>query len=337
MRVAVIGAGPSGLAALRAFRSAVNKSQNDDSFDKLQIVCFEKQGDWGGIWNYTDMTGLDEYGEPIHTSMYRHLFSNGPKECLEFADYTFDEHFGKPIPSFPPRIVLWDYIQARADKAGVRGCCRFRSPVRMVTYDEKTSAFHVTVHDLVQDRVYTETFDYVIVASGHFSTPNLPFFDGWETFPGVYMHSRDYRRAERYKGQDLLVVGGSYSAEDIALQCWKYGAKSVVVSYRSEEMDFDWPDGVEERPLVTKIEGSRVSFKDGSSKDFDTIILCTGFLHSFPFLSDDLRLKTTNRMWVPKLYNGVVWEDNPRLFYLGMQVDTVVQWLAPTPLLVAHC
>ena len=38
----------------------------------------------------------------VPNSMYRYLWSNGPKECLEFADYSFDEHFGKPIPSFPP-------------------------------------------------------------------------------------------------------------------------------------------------------------------------------------------------------------------------------------------
>ena len=31
----------------------------------------------------------------MHNSMYRYLWSNGPKECLEFADYTFEEHFGK--------------------------------------------------------------------------------------------------------------------------------------------------------------------------------------------------------------------------------------------------
>jgi hypothetical protein len=48
--------------------------------------------------------------------MYRHLWSNGPKECLEFADYTFEEHFGFPIPSFPPREVLQDYITGRVDK-----------------------------------------------------------------------------------------------------------------------------------------------------------------------------------------------------------------------------
>ena len=44
------------------------------------------------------------------------LWSNGPKECLEFADYSFDEHFGQPIPSFPPREVLYDYILGELKK-----------------------------------------------------------------------------------------------------------------------------------------------------------------------------------------------------------------------------
>jgi cation diffusion facilitator CzcD-associated flavoprotein CzcO len=45
--------------------------------------------------------------------MYRHLWSNGPKECLEFPDYTFEKHFGKAIPSFPPRPVLRDYLEGK--------------------------------------------------------------------------------------------------------------------------------------------------------------------------------------------------------------------------------
>ena len=45
--------------------------------------------------NYSWRTGLDKHGSPVHNSMYRYLWSNGPKECLEFADYTFEEHFGK--------------------------------------------------------------------------------------------------------------------------------------------------------------------------------------------------------------------------------------------------
>ncbi len=100
-RVAIVGAGPSGLAQLHAFEEA-----RRNGADVPEIVCFEKQSDWGGLWNYTWRTGLDQYGDPVHGSMYRYLWSNGPKECLEFADYTFDEHFGKPIPSFPPREVL---------------------------------------------------------------------------------------------------------------------------------------------------------------------------------------------------------------------------------------
>ena len=41
-------------------------------------------------------------------------------ECLEFADYSFDEHFGKPIPSFPPREVLYDYIIGRVKKGNIK-------------------------------------------------------------------------------------------------------------------------------------------------------------------------------------------------------------------------
>jgi trimethylamine monooxygenase len=53
--------------------------------------------------------------------MYRNLWSNGPKEALEFPDYTFDDHFGRPIASFPPRAVLFDYLQGQylaSDQAG---------------------------------------------------------------------------------------------------------------------------------------------------------------------------------------------------------------------------
>ena len=105
-RVAIIGAGPSGLAQLRAFQSA--KAAGSDI---PEVVCFEKQSNWGGLWNYSWRTGLDEYGEPVHGSMYRYLWSNGPKEGLEFADYSFEEHFGKQIASYPPRAVLFDYIE----------------------------------------------------------------------------------------------------------------------------------------------------------------------------------------------------------------------------------
>jgi trimethylamine monooxygenase len=314
-RVAVIGAGPSGLAALRAFQSAAAKGTKIP-----EVVCFERQDEWGGLWNYTWRTGTDEYGEPVHSSMYRYLWSNGPKEALEFADYTFDEHFGVPIGSYPPREVLWDYIKGRVEKAGVRNWVRFRTPVRHVSYDQASGKFTVEAHDLVHDRQYSEPFDYVIVATGHFNTPNVPQFEGFRSFGGRVMHAHDFRDALEFVGKDILIVGTSYSAEDIGSQCYKYGCKSVTISHRTAATGYDWPEAFSEVPLLQRVEGKKAVFKDGSTRsNIDAIILCTGYLHHFPYMQDDLRLKTKNRMWVANLYKGVVWEDNPKLFYLGMQ------------------
>ena len=313
-RIAIIGAGPSGLATLRAFTSAQAKGA-----DIPEIVCFERQDDWGGLWNYTWRTGLDEYGEPVHCSMYRYLWSNGPKECLEFADYSFEEHFGKQIASYPPREVLWDYIKGRVEKTAVRDWVRFRTSIRNVRYDEGTSKFKITAHDLVKDHVYDEEFDYVINASGHFSVPNVPYFEGLDRFSGRVLHAHDFRDALEFKDKNVMVVGSSYSAEDIGSQCWKYGAKSITVCYRTNPIGFNWPDNWEEKPILERVEGSTCYFKDGTSKDMDAIILCTGYRHNYPYLPDELRITGANLLWKDGLYNGVVWIDNPKFLYVGVQ------------------
>ncbi|SEL12667.1 trimethylamine monooxygenase [Roseovarius nanhaiticus] len=312
-RIAILGAGPSGLAQLRAFQSAKEKGE-----DIPEIVCFEKQDDWGGLWNYTWRTGVDQYGEPVHGSMYRYLWSNGPKEGLEFADYSFEEHFGKQIASYPPRAVLMDYIEGRVKKAGVRDWIRFETAVRRVEKNDN-GKFNVTVCNLPKDDEYTEEFDHVICATGHFSTPNVPQFDGFDKFKGRILHAHDFRDALEFKDQDLLIIGTSYSAEDIGSQCWKYGAKSITVSHRTAPMGFKWPDNWQEVPLLTHVDGNTAYFKDGTSKDVDAILLCTGYQHHFPFMADNLRLRTANRLATSDLYKGVAWVHDPDLFYLGMQ------------------
>ena len=313
-RIAIIGAGPSGLAQLRAFKAEVEKGGAIP-----EIICYEKQADWGGLWNYSWRTGLDEYGNPNHGSMYRYLWSNGPKEGLEFADYTFEEHFGKQIASYPPREVLFDYIAGRVKKAGVRDWIRFNHVVRDVRYHADQDKFSLIVRDCVKDSEATEQFDEVIVASGHFSTPRVPYYPGFESFNGRILHAHDFRDALEFKNQDLLLLGTSYSAEDIGSQCWKYGCKSVTVAHRTAPMGYKWPDNWQEVPALVKVEGKTAFFKDGTHKEVDAIILCTGYLHHFPFLGDDLRLKTANCLATADLYKGVVWVHNPKLFYLGMQ------------------
>jgi len=290
-RVCIIGAGPSGLAQLRAFQSAEDKGA-----EVPEVVCYEQQDNWGGLWNYTWRTGVDQYGNPCHASMYRYLWSNGPKEGLEFADYSFEEHFGKQIASYPPRPVLMDYIEGRVKKAGVRDKIKFSHYIRDVRYDDKTGMFSVTARDQVNDVETTEEFDHVIVASGHFSSPNVPHYEGFDSFQGRIVHAHDFRDALEYKDQDILILGTSYSAEDIGSQCWKYGCKSVTVSHRTAPMGYKWPENWQEVPALLRVEGKTAYFKDGTSKDVDVIILCTGYRFRFAFLPDELRLQTENRL-----------------------------------------
>jgi trimethylamine monooxygenase len=201
----------------------------------------------------------------------------------------------------------------------VRDWIRFSTTVRMVNYNADKGNFTVTVHDLKADRMYSEEFDNVIVASGHFSVPNVPEYPGFDKFNGRVLHAHDFRDAREFSGKDLLILGSSYSAEDIGSQCWKYGAKSITVAYRNAPLGFNWPDNWKEVPKLSHVDETTAHFVDGTSKKIDAIILCTGYKHHFPFLPDDLRLKTANRLATADLYKGVAWVHNPKLFYVGMQ------------------
>jgi trimethylamine monooxygenase len=311
-KVAIIGSGPCGLSMLRAFQQAEEKGQSIP-----EIVCYEKQEDWGGLWNYSWRTGSDQYGDPVPNSMYRYLWSNGPKECLEFADYSFDEHFKQPIPSFPPREVLYNYILGRAKNGNLKKYIKFSTTVTNVNFDG--SQFELTSINKKENKITKEIFDYVVVSTGHFSVPYIPEYEGMKSFPGRILHGHDFRDAEEFRNKDVVVLGSSYSAEDIALQCYKYGAKSVTIGYRNNPMGFKWPNGMKEVHYLDRLEGSKAIFKDGHEQNADAIILCSGYLHHFPFLDDSLKLKTGNRLYPPKLFKGIVWQDNHQLIYLGMQ------------------
>ena len=57
--------------------------------------------------------GLDQYGETNHPSMYYDLWINNPTCNNEYPDYTYEEHFGKVLPSYVPRAVVRDYIEGK--------------------------------------------------------------------------------------------------------------------------------------------------------------------------------------------------------------------------------
>ena len=147
-------------------------------------------------------------------------------------------------------------------------------------------------------------------------------FKGFNQFNGRIIHAHEFRNANSFKNQNVLIIGNGFSGEDIGLQCYKFGAKSITMSYRTKSLGFNWPDSIREVPLLKEVyDGNKCKFiNDEIIESIDSIILCTGYKHSFPFLSDDsLRLKTENILYPDNLYKGIVWVDNPNLFYLGMQ------------------
>ena len=137
--------------------------------------------------------------------------------------------------------------------------------------------FLVIAENLLKQTRQKEIFSHLIVATGIFNVPDIPSFPGLDTFNGRIMHSHDFQDAREFKNQRLLVVGSSYSAEDIALQCVKYGAKKVICSWRTKPMGFKWPKQIEERPLVQSFTGVMYNGIDSYSTVYYTVPLDLGY------------------------------------------------------------
>lgn len=324
--VCIIGGGPSGLSALSEIHE-----RGDGQF---QATCLEKQNAPGGLWHFDERTGVDHAsffsGQVVHGSMYLNLTSNGPKECLEFMDYTFDEHFAKPIGSFPPREVLYDYLKGKFAKVipYVQCGCEVYN-VTPIYGSEGHPRFEVCWTD-GKGAHLSRTFDYVVVASGHFSTPNIPDFKGLAEFEATFgdgsvIHAHNFRNGKAYQGKNILTVGASYSAEDIASQCLKYDVGNVTMCSRGRDMGcFKWPSNVVCKKNLERIDvdEKKVYYSDGSFSEGlpDNIILCTGYVHSFPFLSPEIAITPKrNTLVLEQLYKGIFLEHCPRVMYLGMQ------------------
>ena len=61
--VGIIGAGASGLCALRHALQT----------EGMSPIVWERSRNIGGTWVYSDISGVDEFGIPIHSSMYNSL------------------------------------------------------------------------------------------------------------------------------------------------------------------------------------------------------------------------------------------------------------------------
>ena len=199
-------------------------------------------------------------------SLYKGLWTNSPKECsLEVPNHPWPETDGKITSSFVDGDGYRKYLLGYAETFGIRKYTKTSHSVQSVIPAD--GKFSVTVHDVEADLKSTDSYDYVIVATGHFNYPNNPTLEGEDKFSGEILHSHDFTDGANYAGKRVLCVGGSYSAEDICMSCKKNGAIFSHVSTRNPAGFgyVDWPMNVLERPGLSNISGSTVSFSHATN------------------------------------------------------------------------
>lgn len=73
----------------------------------------------------------------------------------------------------------------------------------------------------------------VVIATGTNHTPRIPDWPGRDSYTGGLLHAADYRNAQPYAGQDVLVVGIGNTGAEIAVDLVEGGASRVRLSVRT--------------------------------------------------------------------------------------------------------
>jgi dimethylaniline monooxygenase (N-oxide forming) len=165
-RCAVIGAGSSGITAVKALHAR--------GFD---VTAFEASDRVGGNWVFENRNGM--------SSAYRGLHINTSRERMEFRDFPMP----KSYPDYPHHTHIAEYFEAYVDHFGFRDRIRFNTLVQRAE-PEDGGGWALTLDDGTVER-----FDALLVANGHHWDPRWPEppFPGSDSFTGEQMHAHHYR------------------------------------------------------------------------------------------------------------------------------------------------
>lgn len=320
MQTAVIGAGSSGLAVLKALLQA-----------GVAAACFERGSRVGGNWVFDNDNG--------QSRIYRSLRINTSRDRMQFSDFPMPPDY----PDYASHEQVARYFEAYAKAFGLEPSIRFRCPVRRVLPGERGGYLLETAQGV-------EHFGAVVVANGHHWDPAYPEPAVPGKLDGVVMHSHDYvspSEPHALPGRRVVVVGIGNSAVDIASELAHAGAEvslsvrrgawilpkyvfgrpidrpGIIPAGFSDSLKTGiaeaWfqlrvgdPGGyglpapdhrlghahptlsdeilpllragrIRARPALERFEGPRVRYRDGRVEPADAVIFCTGYKVTFPF------------------------------------------------------
>ncbi|KAH7127435.1 flavin monooxygenase-like protein [Dactylonectria macrodidyma] len=190
VHVAVIGAGPAGLAAI--------KSMVDEGFS---VTGFERRPNAGGLWAFSE--------NPQFTSATKSTKTQLSKFLLPFSDFPMPDDF----PLHPNAAKLAEYYQSYAEHFDFMKKIVFNASVRSLSRTEDDTKWALQLEGETSPRV----FDKVVVATGSEVTRIVPNIDGLNLFEGRFLHSQEYKRPEDFAGQNVIIIGQGNTAADTAV------------------------------------------------------------------------------------------------------------------------
>ncbi|KAB8227201.1 flavin-binding monooxygenase-like protein [Aspergillus alliaceus] len=199
--VTIIGAGWSGLAALKTYH------QVDPS---ASIVLFESAASVGGVW--------------AKHRLYAGLKSNNMLGTYEFSDFPMDESFGVKPGEHIPGTVIQHYMERFVGHFQLTPFIRLNTRVRIAEHNPD-GTWTLTVND--HDGEKTVVSKKLIVCTGITSQPFLPTFPGQDTFGAPLFHCRDllqYQDDLLQANKRITVLGGTKSAWDAVYAAATAGA-----------------------------------------------------------------------------------------------------------------
>ena len=336
--IAVVGAGPSGLAVAKAL-----KGRN------IAYKQFEAEEDLGGNW----------YHGVYQTA---HIISS--KKTTEFGDFPMPEDY----PDFPNGHQMLEYLRNYAETFGLRDHIEFK---RKVTAVKQRADL---LWDVQLDEKEWVTFKGVVVCNGHHWDRRYPEYPG--TFSGEILHSKDYKSPDQLRGKNVLVIGGGNSACDIASEgarvaktcslslrhgywflpktvfgtplteifsiAWPVWAQRIILQiilkitvgdYRKYGLPHPNHKIFERHPTVNsellhylkhgrikpyrdvkRYNGAEVEFVDGEKASFDLIVCATGYHLSIPFLPTQF---VNIKNGVLQVYGGSAMAEAKNLYVFG--------------------
>ena len=351
--IAVIGAGPSGITAIKNFKEA-----------GFKVTAFERCSGVGGNWRFNDPSG--------HSSVFEttHIISS------KYTSFYEDHPLPESASDYPSHQELLNYFNDYADKFNLKGLIKFGTEVKNCE-QLKNDSWRIAWRDLATNEEFIDSFDGLVVCNGHHHEPRYPSYPG--TFNGELIHSHDFKSAKPFKDKRVLVIGGGNSACDVAVETSRI-SKSTHISWRrgyylipkfmyglpvdmyalknrwmpkfmrepftklmlqifqgkNKDIGLQEPEQnlfgthptvnselyycvrhgkVKPHKDILKYEGNTVHFIDGSKDDFDVIIACTGFKIKHNFF--DKEFINFEKGMVPLLHKMIPANIN-NLYFIGL-------------------